>query len=259
MSRALCGLGVMIGMPGKLQGVCGIASPGKHCLDSRMAVFREIHCWIDPLARDGARAMAVDEWLCGVAKVPVLRVYRWDGDWASVGYFGGLAAAMARIDCPNWVRRMTGGGVVDHRVDWTYSLVVPADDPLAKLRGDASYRMIHDAVARVLRGEGVACGLSSGAEVGGEALCFANPVDHDVTGPGGEKLAGAGQRRSREALLHQGSVALPLDGEASRSRGRALADVLADRVEEVDLKPDDATVEHLVQVRYADEGWLQRR
>ena len=203
--------------------------------------------------------MAVDEWLCGVAKVPVLRVYRWDGDWASLGYFGKLAAAMARIDCPNWVRRMTGGGVVDHRVDWTYSLVVPKEDPLANLRGDASYRMLHEVLAEVLSNEGVACGLSTGAAVAGEPLCFANPVDHDVTGPGGGKLAGGGQRRTREALLHQGSVALSTDGAASVMRGLALARGLAERVVAVDLVPDCDRVEQLCQVRYGNESWLKRR
>ncbi len=239
--------------------VCGIASAGGRWLDRGVAIFRDLECWIDPVARDGPHAMAVDEWLCGLVEVPLLRVYRWDGAWASVGYFGRLADAEARVDCPDWVRRITGGGVVDHRADWTYSLVIPKDDPVAARRGAASYRTIHEVLAGVLREEGLRCRLSSGEAVAGEALCFANPVDHDVVGDGGVKIAGAGQRRSRRALLHQGSVALPAEGRASETRARALAGALASRVREVGIRPDDDVVERLVAARYGNAAWLRRR
>jgi len=222
-------------------------------------VFHEIQCWIDPIARDGPHAMAVDEWLCGVVQMPVLRVYRWHGDWCSIGYFGEIAAAKSRINCPNWVRRITGGGVVDHRSDWTYSLVIPKSEPAANWRGDASYHAIHQALVAVLQSEGVPCQLSSGAAIAGEPLCFANPVDHDVIGPNGEKLAGAGQRRSREALLHQGSVALPANEELSESRAFALASSLADRVEATEFQPEIELVASMVTTRYATPGWLHRR
>lgn len=258
MSKAACGLGV-IGMRRNLPRLCGIASAGEHWLDPGVPIFRNLQCWIDPDARDGPHAMAVDEWLCGVVEAPVLRVYRWDGDWCSAGYFGNLTEAKSRIDCPNWVRRITGGGVVDHRGDWTYSLVIPKSEPAANWRGDASYRAIHDALAAVLRADGVDCRLSSGAAVAGEALCFANPVDHDIVGPDGEKLAGAGQRRSREGLLHQGSLALPLGVVASENRAHALAMALAKHVECADFFPVAEVVAGLVRERYGSHAWLDRR
>lgn len=203
--------------------------------------------------------MAVDDWLCDMATSPVLRVYEWAGDWCSLGYFGKLAEAMERIECRQWVRRITGGGVVDHRVDWTYSLVIPKSDPVVKLRGAESYRAIHAALVAALCAEGVACQLSSGAAVAGEALCFANPVDHDVVDAAGVKLAGAGQRRSAAALLHQGSVALPADGEASRARAHRLANRLADEVAMVDLLPDAAWIDRQVRDRYSRDDWTARR
>ena len=224
-----------------------------------MAIFHELQYWLDPEARDGPHAMAVDEWLCGVAKVPVLRVYRWDGDWCSVGYFGNLTEAKSRINCPNWVRRITGGGVVDHRGDWTYSLVIPKSEPAANWRGDASYHAIHTALASVLRAEGVDCRLISGAAVAGESLCFANPVDHDIIAGDGKKIAGAGQRRSREGLLHQGSVAMRVDAVVSEKRALALAKGLAKRVESTDFQPDAEVVAGLVRERYGSHAWLERR
>jgi len=222
-------------------------------------VFHNLQCWIDPVARDGRHAMAVDEWLCGVAELPVLRVYQWDGDWCSLGYFGEIRSARARVDCPNWVRRITGGGVVDHRCDWTYSLVVPKSEAVANWRGGASYHAFHEALSTVLRAEGIDCCLSSGAAGNGEALCFSNPVDHDIVCPDGRKLAGAGQRRSREGLLHQGSVAVPVNAAGSKHRAIALASELAQTVEPADFWPDFESMRHRVDERYGRLDWLWRR
>ncbi len=224
-----------------------------------VTLFRNLQCWLDPVARDGPQAMAVDEWLSGSAEAPVLRVYQWHGDWCSLGYFGKFDDARERIDCPNWVRRITGGGVVDHRHDWTYSLVIPKSEPAAKWRGDASYRAIHQALAVVLREEGIDCRLSCGEEVAGEALCFANPVDHDLVNGHGAKIAGAGQRRSREGLLHQGSVAVPIDESGSSHRTYALAMALGQAVQFAGFQPDPEFIERTTRERYGTKEWLFRR
>jgi lipoyl(octanoyl) transferase len=224
-----------------------------------VAVFKKIVYWVDRVARDGPHAMAVDEWLGSVAQEPVLRVYPWAGDWCSLGYFGDINAAQCRIDCPNWVRRITGGGVVDHRNDWTYSLVIPKSEPAAHWRGDASYHAIHQALATVLRAEGVDCRLSSGPGFAGEPLCFSNPVDHDIVGQLGKKIAGAGQRRSRAGLLHQGSLSIPADRQRSELRSHALAKALAVDVISTAFAPDPAAIERMVAERYGCEAWLHRR
>ncbi len=223
----------------------------------RRMIFHRMLCWTDPLARPGPEAMAVDEWLLGQAHgAPVLRVYRWDGPWCSVGYFTPIAEATVRLDCPSWVRRLTGGGVVDHRADWTYSLVIPRDEPAANWRGATSYREIHHALALALADEGVACALTPGATTADGPLCFTNPVDHDLIDGDGRKIAGAGQRRTRHGLLHQGSVALPA-GDAGRAL--RLARRLADIVETREIVPDVAAVASLVAQRYGAPEWTARR
>ena len=161
-----------------------------------MKCFQTLQLWVDPLERAGPEAMAVDEWLLETAVTPVLRVYRWLGNWASVGYFGALDQAMAAFPGVCWVRRWTGGGTVDHRADWTYTVVAPAGEALAAQRGADSYRILHAALAAALGVEGIEARLSAGAETTGAALCFDNPVSHDLIGSGGRKLAGAGQRRT---------------------------------------------------------------
>ncbi|MEO5715568.1 MAG: lipoate--protein ligase family protein [Luteolibacter sp.] len=211
------------------------------------------------MKRSGPEAMAVDEWLLETATEPMLRVYGWDGDWASVGYFGKISEARTAIPGVSWVRRWTGGGMVDHRADWTYTLVLPHSEKLANERGAESYRRIHAALAEALTAEGVAVRLSVGEEETGAALCFENPVSHDLVGPGGVKLAGAGQRRTRHGLLHQGSAALACGEPISRKRAERLAELLADAWESVDLLPDTAVLAAKTSARYADSRWLEKR
>ena len=223
-------------------------------------MFEKLQLWIDPDARSGPEAMAVDEWLLETATQPVLRVYRWLGDWASIGYFGDIADAQTSIDGVRWVRRWTGGGTVDHRADWTYSVIVPQGEPLATLRGAESYRAIHAVLADTLTAEGIDARMSRGAEETGAALCFDNPVSHDLIGTDGRKIAGAGQRRSRQGLLHQGSVSAQCrDEEAFQKRAVALADRLSSTVEVFPLRLDPQSIAEKIAARYGRNEWTNRR
>jgi len=224
-----------------------------------MEVFQTLRLWVDPLQRSGPESMAVDEWLLETATAPLLRIYRWQGDWASVGYFGKIAEAQAAIPCVSWVRRSTGGGIVDHRADWTYTLVVPQAEPLASWRRTEIYRAIHAALADALVAEGIAARLSGGDEETGAALCFENPVNHDLLGPDGRKLSGAGQRRSRQGLLHQGSVLAACGELDSQQRAEALAGRLARCWQPFHAQPEPLDLAQRVTARYARDGWTCRR
>lgn len=219
-------------------------------------LFETLQLWIDESARSGPENMAVDEWLLANVDEPVLRVYHWEENWGSLGYFGAIAEARKTFPEVNWVRRWTGGGLVDHRDDWTYTLVVPIRDPLARLRGAESYRLIHEALSQVLENGGVR--LSAGLELTGAAICFENPVEHDLVDASGRKRAGAGQRRTRTALLHQGSVGGRLELHASRARAEALAVRLAPQVHHFLDKPRLEEIGRRVG-RYVETGWTDRR
>lgn len=223
-----------------------------------MAVLEQLQLWFDPLRRSGPEAMAVDEWLLETATSPVLRVYGWLGNWGSVGYFGKVTEARAAYPEIDWVRRWTGGGTVDHRADWTYTMVAPAGSVLAGLRGAESYRILHAALAEALAVEGISARLSSGADQTGATLCFANPVGHDLIGPTGLKLAGAGQRRTRRGLLHQGSVAAACDAELSKIRAGRLATALAESWQAVDFQPPEPRIERMFSTRYGCPTWTRR-
>jgi len=203
--------------------------------------------------------MAVDEWLASTAEMPMLRIYQWQGEWGSIGYFGKIAAAQAAFPEINWVRRWTGGGTVDHRVDWTYTLVAPAGSRIVGMRGAESYRLIHSTLAEVLQAEGLNVRLSSGADQTGAALCFQNPVGHDLVDAAGRKMAGAGQRRTSGGLLHQGSVAAPCHGEDAARRAERFAMLLAEAWQIVELQPPQVWIEEKIHGRYGNASWTHRR
>lgn len=217
-------------------------------------VLEELEVWIDDVERDGYRNMAVDDWLLETAERPVLRIYRWEPGWGSFGYFVAVADAAALLPGLKFVRRRTGGGIVDHRNDLTYTLVVPSGQPLAEQRGGDSYRTIHQALASALKTGATDLQLAPATEAVRGGDCFSQPVEHDLMGPLGEKLAGAGQRRSVDGLLHQGSVAcVPDTAFASR-----LAAALGRSVMEFKRCAGSGDLDDRA-ARFSDPRWAMRR
>ncbi len=146
--------------------------------------------------------MAADQAWLELSEVPVLRVYRWDQPTVTIGYAQNLAKLGDVL--PAWpvVRRWTGGGVVLHENDFTYSVIVPACQPWSQTNPLDSYRLIHESLANALNDGSRLAGPEDLIEA---PFCFVAPALHDVV-RGKVKIAGAGQRRGKLGLLHQGSV-----------------------------------------------------
>jgi len=212
--------------------------------------------------------MAVDDALLGAANGharPVLRFYGWDRPAVSIGYVQRLAAAPAAGYTV--VRRPTGGGVVWHDADLTYSVVVPALHFLARTERMSSYRMINQAVHAGLRQLGVPAELADQripATVDrATMLCFRHATRYDIV-VGSRKIAGSAQRRTRAGLLHQGSVCLGDESPFSRQDlSRALQDGFVSqgiRFEPFRVTAElMAAAESLVRERYGKSDWNSRR
>ena len=150
--------------------------------------------------------MAVDQAWLEHSTVPVLRIYTWDQPTATIGYAQNLAKLQEALPAWPLVRRWTGGGVVLHQDDYTYSVIVPASDSWAQTSAVESYRRIHGSLADALANHGQkGCRLAMPEDVIEAPFCFVAPALHDVI-RGPVKVAGAGQRRGKLGLLHQGSV-----------------------------------------------------
>jgi lipoate-protein ligase A len=198
--------------------------------------------------------MAVDEALFRLAAAPVLRVYEWEAPAVSLGYF--QAAALAPAGRP-FVRRYTGGGLVDHARDVTYTVAAPRGHALGQLSTGESYSLLHRAVAEALNEIGIAAELSPSCEDENDA-CFARAVKFDVL-HAGRKVAGAAQRRTRTGLLQQGSILLP--DPAANAALRAVLPAAFGKV--LGFTPQAGTLdaaeralaEELARERYGTNAW----
>jgi lipoate-protein ligase A len=206
-----------------------------------------------------ARNMAIDEALLREIDAPVLRLYEWSVPAVSLGYF--QASALAPAGRP-FVRRYTGGGLVDHAEDVTYTVVLPRAHPWMELSAPESYAAIHRGVLAVLASIGIDGELAPSAGTQESEACFQKPVRFDLVA-GDRKLSGAAQRRTREGMLHQGSILLPQPAKNSALRSRFVA--AFSRALELAFQPSELTpaessrASDLERERYATEAWNRLR
>jgi lipoyl(octanoyl) transferase len=233
-------------------------------------VFDQLSVIHDLEFRSAALNMAIDEALLEETPRPAIRFYRWDHPALSFEKFSDIVKFQFERDL---VRRWTGGGIVFHGEDLTYTIIIPAP---ARLFGESSrviYATLHLALSEALNATGRRAELA-GANVADDKdaalsdrrdsgsgsrnlnACFARPVLADVL-VNGRKVAGAAQRRTRQGLLHQGSIQnldIP-DGLAA-----TFADRLSGKCSEQQLGARlCARAKTLATLKYGTESWLQRR
>src|SRR5258706_6996253 len=91
--------------------------------------------------------MALDEALLEAMprlQTPALRFYGWTEPAATFGYFQHYAEVETWTSLRPLIRRPTGGGLVPHEADWTYSLAFPLTHWWFHLRAEESYRRLHE-------------------------------------------------------------------------------------------------------------------
>lgn len=258
------------------------------------AVFRSgtMNLHLLPTRTAGAAEnMAVDFLLLQrypAAETPRFRHYEWRGPAFTFGFSQKIAFVRETLaaDLPaDLCRRPTGGGIVDHRHDWTYSLVIPRGHALEEARATHSYRVVHEALAAALVALGQPAELKASCApavdgvdphafgsgpCGGQAappsgVCFQRAELFDVVhGASGAKIAGAAQKRNKHGLLFQGSVEKgsvgAIDWEEFGARfsaavGRALG-VEAVETPWPELHEDE--VAGLIE-KYSSPEWLEYR
>jgi lipoate-protein ligase A len=202
--------------------------------------------------------MAVDEALLRLSREPVLRIYGWNEAAVSLGYFQKWVLAGDRP----FVRRYTGGGLVDHAADFTYTVVFPQSHPWLGRSLLESYSEIHRGVVQALAGIGIEAVLAKTCDAHESSACFQKAVKFDVK-VGDEKVAGAAQRRTREGVLQQGSILLGTkrhDESFRQALPQALAEIFQEEMIDSVLSPDEtALAANLAQERYGTKAWNQRR
>jgi len=226
-----------------------------------MSIFAALDVYRDIDSRPAALNMAIDEALLETATQPTIRFYKWDHPALSFGYFGKFSDIEEHQSKRDLVRRWTGGGIVLHGEDLTYSIVIPASDSAFSESSTSIYEKVHHAVCGALSAKGHSAELASCSTLNAQhstfnTQCFVNPVRADVLW-NGRKIAGAAQRRTRGGLLQQGSIqGVELDADF----GKSFAALLCDNCEEKTLS---ARILHrareIADRKYATPTWLHRR
>lgn len=226
----------------------------------------ETWLFLDDPPREPALNMAIDEALLeqvGAVGTPVLRCYGWQQPAATFGYFQRHREIAALTSLRPLIRRPTGGGLVPHANDWTYSLAIRPEHAWHRLRAAESYLRLHEWLRDALVRLGLPAQLALQAQADGPGQCFVGAERHDLL-VDGRKIAGAAQRRNRLGLLVQGSVQPPPPDIAREDFHAALMES-AGRSWGVEWQPFGATpgllerAAALVRDKYSRPEYNERR
>jgi lipoate-protein ligase A len=165
--------------------------------------------------------MAVDEAMLRsfdpAASLPVLRLYGWNPPALSLGRFQKAAEVLnlerCRADGVAVVRRVTGGGVIYHADELTYSLVCTPEQipPAASIKD--SFRVLTRFLLAFYRSLGIDAAYAvdtapAGLRLGERtAFCFAGKESFDILAEG-RKIGGNAQRRLKGVIFQHGSIPL---------------------------------------------------
>lgn len=208
---------------------------------------------IDTGALDPFANMAFDEALLRcygrIYDHPTLRVYGWATPSLSLGYSQDPAKELdidycRRMSMP-LVRRLTGGGIVLHGNEITYSLVFSKEDLGIPSSLASSYRTICSFLKKFYESLGIetgfACDNASAAGLGRHsAVCVAAQEKYDIVAAG-RKIGGNAQKRSGGVIFQHGSI------PTCRNTGKASDFLKVKNADEIEDKA--ATIEELTGKR----------
>lgn len=248
-----------------------IQNPESKIQDPESKIPRALHL-LPHRTAGAAENMAVDFLLLQRYPAPQaarFRHYDWRVPAVTFGYSQKWAFVLSRYEPDrDFCRRPSGGGIVDHADDWTYTLVVPGGHSLHREPAPVAYYLIHRALADTLMSEGQDVVLESeqpDAQAPVAGLCFQQAEPHDVIHrTTGAKVAGAALKRNKNGLLVQGSISRSPLPELDWSRFAEtfpthLAHCLEIEAEErpwPDLDPDEEA--HLTD-QFSSPEWNERR
>ncbi|NCA82962.1 MAG: hypothetical protein EOM72_09490 [Opitutae bacterium] len=223
---------------------------------------------VERSALDVFEQMALDEALARSRPGAfILRFFRWQGVGATFGYAQRIREVEQALP-PGigtaYTRRPTGGGIVPHLDDLTFSCVFPAG---GVLRPAEIYRRLHSALLAGLRGAGLEARLAatggSPAPRGpaGASQCFVQPVELDILTDAGKILGGA-IRRYGETVLYQGSLQVP----GARAQAAELEEAIARSLggewglawERRGLAAAVQAEAEALAAKYRSEAWVRR-
>lgn len=174
---------------------------------------------LDKKPLSGSWNMAVDDFLfrsLGEEPQTYLRFYRWERPTASLGYSQNVRRVIDVGYCQkngiDIVRRMTGGKLVLHHKEVTYSLC-SSDSQIFTSTLVESYRLISEALMRGFEKMGLKPCLADAppdSYVKGSLPCFSYPARDEIE-VHRKKIVGSAQKRTGSKFIQHGSIPLEED------------------------------------------------
>lgn len=215
--------------------------------------------------------MAADEALCETLPAPyLLRFYNWKEPGVTFGYSQrrkAVAEALAAAGCPikAVTRRPTGGGIVFHETDLTFSFIFPS--PGAYFEPGKTYDRLHRAITAEYSRQGVSFDLlnekTRDYAVNDPVMnCFAKPVNMDIL-YNGKKVLGGALRKFGEHMLYQASFQAPDAREKATRHRNAVIKALGGEFGlewEVTGMPEGTSAKAgaIAETKYRDPAWNER-
>jgi len=172
---------------------------------------------IDTGSLDCYSNMAIDEALLeayGIeGSLPVLRIYGWKPAAFSIGYSQDPGNELNLNRCKNagisFVRRFTGGGVIFHKDELTYSIVCKREDLGISAFSKEAYKVLCLFIIKAYKSLGLCAEycLRETTRQDKSWFCFSERERYDIL-INGKKLGGNAQRRRKDIIFQHGSIPL---------------------------------------------------
>ena len=152
--------------------------------------------------------------------IPVFRIYSWQSPSFTYGVSQKnpgreIVLSQCAKDGVYLAKRMTGGGILFHNNEITYSLACSKEDAGEKKEVFVSYRNICAFLISFYRSLGLDPSFALEAEdfnkhCAAHPLCSASREKYDIV-INGKKIGGNAQRRNKQAIFQHGSIPISID------------------------------------------------
>lgn len=173
----------------------------------------------------GSLNMAIDDFLIkslGENPQTYLRFYQWERPTVSLGYSQNVEKVVDVEYCQkngiDIVRRMTGGKLVLHQNEVTYSISSSDKETFTPTLSE-SYRLISEALMKGLEKMGLEpflADLPPDSYVRGNLPCFSFPAQNEIE-INKKKIVGSAQKRIGSKFIQHGSIPLKEDENLLKS------------------------------------------
>ncbi len=163
----------------------------------------------DPAGNMAEDEAILDGYLNGVSQ-PTLRIYGWRPSGISLGFFQDAEEVVNTDACGAFgipfVRRMTGGEIIFHDEELSYSIVCSDSDLELPRHVKESYRVLTSFVIDTYKALGLQADFSGAYNaVGHSSFCFGNRQEFDIC-IRGRKIGGNAQKRLKHIIFQHGSI-----------------------------------------------------